>query len=191
MSCPILSGYPSTQQSGGLVGAMDEQLGEKDPCWDLSLHSRTPICTGRAQGYFSGSIRQLVGRSLPLQAHFQLCRFILLPDTVLANLKTSARVTSLLILLLENVYAYLIGGLALTLTVTCRLQPLPWASLLFGFQFQWKLSVMSISGLEISLVDIAEISLQNTCCHWRGKWHFDLVSDFTNSSSLIWFIRLL
>ena len=132
-SCPIPRGYPCIQQSGGLIGVADEQLGEKDSCWDLSLHSCNPICTGRAQGHFSGSIRQLVGRSLPLWAHFQLCHFILLPDTVLANLKTSARVTSLLILLLENVYAYLIGGLALTLTLTCRLQPLPWASLLFGF----------------------------------------------------------
>ena len=33
---------------------------------------------------------------------------------------------------------------------------------------------MSISGLEISLVDIAEISLQNICCHWRGRWHLIL-----------------
>lgn len=39
-------------------------------------------------------------------------------DMVLANLKTSARVTSLLILLLENGYEYMIGGQPLTLTLT-------------------------------------------------------------------------
>ena len=37
MSCLIPHGYPCIQQSGGLFGAMDEQLGEKDLCWDLTV----------------------------------------------------------------------------------------------------------------------------------------------------------
>lgn len=41
-----------------------------------------------------------------------------LRDMFLANLKTSARVTSLLILVLENGYEYMIGEQTLTLTLT-------------------------------------------------------------------------
>lgn len=32
----------------------------------------------------------------------------------------------------------------------------------------------AISGLEISRLDITKISLQKTCCSFRGKWHCDL-----------------
>lgn len=49
------------------------------------------------------------------------------------------------------------------------------------FLFQGKCGMKYISGLEMSLVDITEISLQNTCCRFRGKWPFDLVSDFANT----------
>lgn len=89
---------------------------------------------------------------LPLWAHFQLCRFIYSLTRFCANLETSARVTSLLILLLGECLCISDDGrTVINPPLTCRLQPVPWASLLLRFQFQWKLSVMSISGLEISV----------------------------------------
>lgn len=60
--------------------------------------------------YLNDSLRQLLGRSLSLGTFPA--------DTVLANLKTSARVTSLFILLLGNGYEYMIGGQASNLTLT-------------------------------------------------------------------------
>lgn len=74
----------------------------------------------------------------------------LLPDTVLANLETSARVTSLLILLQENLYEYSDRRTDINPHSNLQITSLPWGPLLSGFQFQWKLSVISFSGLEIS-----------------------------------------
>ena len=71
-----------------------------------------PICSRRTQRHLNGSLRQLVGGCLSLS----LGTFP--ADTILVDLKISARVTSLLILLLENDYEYMIGGQALTLTLT-------------------------------------------------------------------------
>lgn len=63
----------------------------------------------------------------------------LLHDTVSVNLKTSARVTSLLILLLESVYEHVIGGLALTLAITFWFYPFPEDSFLLGLNFSGNL----------------------------------------------------
>lgn len=86
---------------------------------------------------------------------------------------------------------YLPGGPALTLTLTSSLHPFPGDPGFLPFNFSWKNNGKPISALEISLLDITVISLQNTCCRLREKWHFDLVSDFANKSSSVWFIRWL
>lgn len=73
-------------------------------CWDvlISLACASQSASGGLSDvYLDGSLRWLVGRSLSLGAFPA--------DTVLANLKASARVTSLLILLLENGSEYMIG----------------------------------------------------------------------------------
>lgn len=89
-----------------------------------------------------------MGRSLSLSGRISSSP-ALLPDTVLANLETSARVTSLLILLQENVYEYS-DRTDINPHSNLQITSLPWGPLLSGFQFQWKLSVISFSGLEIS-----------------------------------------
>lgn len=102
MNCPILPDFLSVQASRGLSKPWISNLEMRVSGRAGSLPSScVPVRTRRAQKHLNGSLKQLVWRSLSGHVASSAA---LLCDTILANLKTSARVTSLFILLLENVY---------------------------------------------------------------------------------------
>lgn len=90
VNCLTLPGLLSIQQSKGLLEAVDMHLGEEDLCWDLliSLGCASQFAArGLRDIYLNDSHRQLLGKvSLSLSS-----LGIFPADTVLANLKTSAR----------------------------------------------------------------------------------------------------
>ena len=153
INCPILPGLLRIQQTGSLIGAMDEQLGEEDLCWDLSisslLHPHLHREGSEAFQWLPPAACGKVSLSLSLSGRISSSA-TLLPDMVLANLETSARVTSLLILLQENIYEYSDRRTGINPHSNLQITSLPWGPLLSGFQFQWKLSVISFSQLEIA-----------------------------------------